>query len=201
MDDTGRTTKVARGIDKYGLEGIGAELEAAWTGEKGNRTSLRDLADEFNQALLEGALQAADGPVIQTDIENGYRILTDESVPQGDRLRKRRELEQRGVDVTAVVDDFVTHQTIHTYLTSERGATLPDDDTDRITQKTQTIDRLRGRLTAVANSTIDALIGTDDITDRPYEVFVDLRVACSACGADYPISELLRQGGCDCPED
>ena len=40
-----RGTKVARLIEKYELSGMGAELEAAWTGESGERTSLRDLAD------------------------------------------------------------------------------------------------------------------------------------------------------------
>lgn len=198
MSDSDRTTKVGRGIDKYSLDGLGAALEAAWTGEDGDRTSLRELADEFNQSVLEAALRQADDPVIRTDVESSYRTLTDESVPRADTLRKRRELDRRGVDVDAVLDDFVTHQTIHTFLTTERDAQLPDDDTDRVARKTKTIERLRGRLAAVTESTIAALTKRGALTDRPYEVFVDVRIACSTCGADYPVTDLLQRGGCDC---
>jgi len=54
---TNMNTKVARVIREYDLDGMGANLEAAWTGEAGERTSLRDLADEFNEAVLEAALR------------------------------------------------------------------------------------------------------------------------------------------------
>ena len=43
---SGKNTKVARVIREYGLDGMGAKLEAEWTGEAGERTSLRDLADK-----------------------------------------------------------------------------------------------------------------------------------------------------------
>ena len=50
----GRGTKVARLIDEYDLSGMGARLEAAWTGASGERTSLRDLADEhYGAPILE----------------------------------------------------------------------------------------------------------------------------------------------------
>ena len=52
-------TKVARVIRAYDLDGMGANLEAAWTGASGERTSLRDLADEFNEAVLRAALGEA----------------------------------------------------------------------------------------------------------------------------------------------
>ena len=48
---SGVNTKVGRVIRAYDLDGMGANLEAAWTGESGERTSLRDLADEVDEAV------------------------------------------------------------------------------------------------------------------------------------------------------
>jgi hypothetical protein len=53
-------SKVARLIEEYELEGLGADLEARWTGDDNERMSLRDLATFFNQQLLRQALIAAD---------------------------------------------------------------------------------------------------------------------------------------------
>lgn len=37
------------------------QLEAAWTTDTGERISLRDLADEFNEEVLRAALKGAGG--------------------------------------------------------------------------------------------------------------------------------------------
>ena len=191
-------SKVARVIDEYDLEGMGERLEASWTGDGGERTSLRDLADEFNRSVLEAAIRDAGGTAVSSDVETTYRLLTDDDVSEADRMRKRRELEQGDVDVSRVCDDFVTHQAVHTYLTKYREAELPDRSADRVQRKIETLERLQGRTSVVAESTIDGLVNTEDISDREYEVFVDIRVVCSECGTGYAIGELIRQGGCDC---
>lgn len=197
-DRSAASSKVARVIDTYGMEGKGDELEAAWTGESGERTSLRDLAEEFNLAVLEAAIREADGSVVSTDVESFYRTLTDDDVSRADEMRKRRELEGKGVDVDAVLDDFVTHQAIHTYLTKYRDAELDDRSENLVERKIDTLERLRGRTSAVSESTIGTLVNAEEITDREYEVFVDVRVVCSDCGTDYAVSDLLERGGCDC---
>lgn len=191
-------TKVARVIDEYDLDGMGERLEARWTGEGGERTSLRDLAGEFNRAVLEATVSDAGGTAISGDIETTYRTLTDDDVPQADRMRKRRELEQDGIDVSALQGNFVTHQAIHTYLTKHREAELPDRSADRVERKVETLERLQGRTSVVAESTLDGLINTGDLTDREYEVFVDVQVVCSECGTGYSVGDLIRQGGCTC---
>ncbi|SEH57582.1 hypothetical protein SAMN05192561_10885 [Halopenitus malekzadehii] len=199
MSETSRpNTKVARVIDEYDLVGKGAELEDAWTGATGERTSLRDLAEEFNRSVLEAALRQAGEAVAETDIDSAYQTLTDDDVPRADEMRKRRDLEDSGVDVDEVLSDFVTHQAIYTYLTEYREAELPDRSENLLERKTETLERLQGRTTAVTESTIETLVSGDKLTDRDYEVFVDVRVVCSDCGTDYTASELLRQGGCDC---
>lgn len=197
-DESRPSSKVARVIEEYELEGYGAELEAAWTGEAGDRTSLRDLADEFNRRVLDAAIRRSGGAPVSTDVESTYRTLTGDDVPQADRMRKRRDLEREGVDVDAVLDDFVTHQAVHTYLTDYREASLPDRSADVLDRKAETLERLQGRTTAVAESTLETLTEADEVTDREYDLFVDVRVVCGDCGTDYPIGDLLRQGGCDC---
>lgn len=197
-DGSRPSSKVARVIEAYGLEGYGAELEAAWTGETGDRTSLRDLADEFNRRVLDAAIREEGGAPVSTEVESTYRTLTNDDVPQADRMRKRRDLERDGVDVDAVLGDFVTHQAIHTFLTDYREASLPDRSDDVLDRKAETLERLQGRTTAVAESTLETLTEADEVTDREYELFVDVRVVCGDCGTDYSIGDLLRQGGCDC---
>ena len=191
-------SKVARVIDEYDLDGMGARLEASWTGDGGERTSLRDLADEFNRSVLEAAIQDSGGTAVSGDVETTYRLLTDDDVSEADRMRKRRELEQDGLDVSRVRNDFVTHQAIHTYLTKYREAELPDRSADRVQRKVETLERLQGRTSVVAESTIEGLVNSEDITDRGYEVFVDIQVVCSECGTGYAIGELIRKGGCSC---
>ncbi|WP_138005290.1 rod-determining factor RdfA [Halalkalirubrum salinum] len=190
-------SKVARVIDRYELDGLGDQLEDEWLGKNGARTSLRDLADRFNRAVLEAAIERAGGSVIDRDIRSTYEILTGDG-SEADRMRKRRELEQLDVDVDAVTKDFTTHQAIHTYLTKYRDATLPDRSEGLVERKRETIERLQGRVSAVSESTIDTLINADKLTDREYETVVDVRVICSACGSDYAIGAFLSQGGCDC---
>lgn len=200
MSDSGSrpNSKVARVIERYGMEGRGDELEAAWTGEYGERTSLRDLAEEFNVDVLAAALRETGGTAIDSDIESTYHTLTDDEVARADRMRKRRELEREGVEVDSVLSDFVTHQAIHTYLTEYRKAELPDTSENLLERKIETIERLQGRTTAVTESSVDSLVNAGEITDRNYEVLVDIRAVCTDCGTDYTLSDLLRDGGCDC---
>lgn len=194
-----RRTKVERVIDDYALEEWGARLEAEWVGDGTERTSLRDLADAFNRAVLRAALRDAGETVIDADVDHLYRTLTDDGVSRSDAVRKRRDLERAGVDVDAVQSDFVTHQAIHTYLTSVRDATLPEEEpTDRLERKRATIERLTGRTQVVTDATLEELITAGRLTDRSYEVFVNVRAVCENCGTDYPVVELLERGGCDC---
>lgn len=193
-----RQTKVERVIEEYDLEDWGTRLEAEWIGEEGERKSLRDLATEFNVAVLRAALRDAGEASISADIESTYETLTDDDVPRADKVRKRRELERAGIEVDAVLDDFVTHQAIHTYLTNVREAELTRDDGDRIERKKDTIQRLAGRTQVVTDSTLEELTRAELLTDRNYEVFVNVRAVCDNCGADYSVGDLIESGGCDC---
>lgn len=199
-EDSRRKTKVERVIETYDLDGFGDQLESEWVGDGTERTSLRDLATEFNIAVLRAALLDAGESTISTDIESTYQTLTDDDIPRSDEIRKRRELERSDVDVDDVMSDFVTHQAIHTYLTNVREAELTQDEGDRIERKKETIQRLASRTQVVTDSTLEELSRAELLTDRNYEVFVNVRVVCDNCGTDYSVEELITQGGCECDQ-
>jgi len=189
-------SKVARVIETYDLDNLGAELEAAWTGAAGDRTSLRDLSDRFNENVLAAALDMVTASQTEQEVQRLYEGLTSDAA--GDTVTARRELERYGIDVDAVTADFVTHQTIYTYLTEVRNATLPADDRDRTEQRIETIEKLQGRLHSVVGSTLTTLANSDELDHDEYEVLMDMQLLCPHCGATTPLKELLRTGGCSC---
>lgn len=193
---SGRRTKVARVIQEYDLDGMGAQLEAEWTGEAGERTSLRDLAGEFNEAVLEAALREAGVSPLDFEVAGAYDALSGGSGPEATRAERR--LEREGINPDALASDFVTHQAIHTYLTKEREASLPEEKGDPVEHKIETIEKLQGRLAAVTESAVTSLASADELREKGFDVLVDVTVVCPACGSDHPVGEVLRQGGCEC---
>ncbi|MDB2283015.1 hypothetical protein PM030_14150 [Halorubrum ezzemoulense] len=196
---SGVSTKVGRVIRAYDLDGMGANLEAAWTGESGERTSLRDLADEFNEAVLRAALGEVGVSSLSVDVSSTYEAIRGDSGSSATRARRR--LEREGVDVDEVTSDFVTHQAIHTYLTQEREASLPDASEDIAKRKVETVEKLQGRMSAVAESALTALANADELDRADYDILIDVRAVCQNCGTDAPVSELIRRGGCGCASD
>jgi hypothetical protein len=189
-------SKVARLIEEYELDGVGTDLEAAWLGEGRERTSLRDLADEFNRALVVAAVRDAGMDVVEGEPANFYRLLTDDDVSAGQRVEARNRLERAGVDVDALEDDFVTYQAVRTFLVENRNAEYdgPRGDADVGTS----IQRLQGRLVAVTESKLEQLQGNGDLAIGTFRTTVDVRVFCEDCSLQYTVGRLLERGGCDC---
>lgn len=204
-DDGGRperehtASKVGRLIVEYDLNGMGAELADAWLGVDGDRTSLRDLAEQFNERLVAAALAEADVDVLEGEAENTYRLLTDDDVSSGVRTRTRRSLEREGVDVERLRRDFVSHQAVHTYLTEFRGVERAEEtDADRAEKAVGTVQRLESRVAAVTEKTARGLRDADNFTLGSFDVLIDVRVFCEDCGTQYDAVELFQGGGCDC---
>jgi len=190
-------SKVERLITEYGLDGAGMELETRWTREE-DRWSLRDLADWFNRQLLEQALTGAGIQPVDGEVSNDYRLLTDDDVSGGDRVQLRRRLDQAGVDVDGLLDDFVTYQAIRSYLTEIRDAsydhgsgTTPESVQDRI-------ESLAGRTERVTESQIAQLRDNGEIEVGDFRLLVDVQLYCRECNEQYDIAELLERGGCGC---
>lgn len=195
----GRRSKVARVLDEYDLKGVGDELERRWTADV-DRSSLRDLASYFNRQLLEHALREADEEPLDGEVENVYRLLTDEEVTNADRTRLRRRLQRNGVDVDALEDDFVTYQAIRTYLQNYRNVEYEADDTEPLERETRHIQQLQGRLVSVAEGKLGQLRSTDELDLGEFSVFADVKVVCEDCNSQFGVGELLERGSCDCTD-
>jgi hypothetical protein len=190
--------KVLRVVEKYGLDDLPAELEAHWTGKATPRRSLRELETMFNRRVLAAAMATAGMSTVDHDIEHTYRSLTDDSVSEGVRTQTRGRLDSGGVDVSSVKRDFVSHQSIHTYLVEERDVTRPDDGVDPIESDVETIQRLNSRTRAVIESAIERHDDADRIDVGAVDLLLDTRVICQDCGADMNVVDLFEAGGCAC---
>lgn len=72
-------SKVKRVIAAYELGDLGQELERAWTGDARERTSLRDLANRFNRAVLTAALEDTAASQTDQEIQRLYADLRSDS--------------------------------------------------------------------------------------------------------------------------
>ncbi len=191
--------KISKIAEKYELENIDDFLIQHWTAEESERKSLRELADMFNQKVLFAA--ATNSKFTNSELEQYYSILADNNAAQSEQVRLRRQLEKEGIDIEEVRSDFVTHQTIYTYLTDVVNAEPPEQLTTTIESKLQTIDKLAGKTAVVGNKSLKELSNVDKITERNYRVVVDVTVICEHCQSSYQFEELLNNGGCDCLVD
>lgn len=195
-----RTGKVERLISEYELIETGDTLIQRWSGDAGERQSLRDLAEQFNRRLLQAAINEAGIRPREYDIAYVYHLLTADNVSSGARTRIRGRLEQDGVDVEQLTSDFVSHLAVRTYL-RHRGATRTEADDDQIAKETQHIQRLRSRVTTVTESKLNQLRTTNRISLGDFRVFTEIQVFCESCETRYDIGELLTQGSCACFTD
>ena len=199
--DTQPSSKVARLLSEYGLEGLGKELEDRWTGDGVERTSLRDLADYFNKRLLEQALIDAGMSALDSDVSTTYRDLTDDDVSTGVRTDTRTRLDSNGIDVDGLESDFVSYQAIRSYLTEYRGAEYRRlSDEEKVEKDIESIQRLMTRTLSVTEERIEKLTRTGRIDADGVEVLLDVQVLCESCGRQYSVSEFLDERGCDCQQ-
>lgn len=196
----GRRSKVARLLEEYDLQGLGAELEQLWTAEE-DRRSLRDLADYFNQQLLAQVLEAETGHLLDGEVENIYRLLTAEEVSSADRTRIRRRLERDGIDADALQKDFVTYQAIRTYLREYRDAEYTPAETDPLERQVTNVQQLRGRMVAVTEGHLEQLRDGGHLTLGEFRTLADIQIICEDCNTQFDVLELLDRGGCDCTDE
>lgn len=196
-DAPGCECKVGRVINRWDLAGMNDELAERWrTGE----ASLRALEREFNVAVLRAAARAAGVTPLEGEAENLYRLLTDDDVTGGMRVRARRRLESEGLDVDRVRSDFVSHQTVHNHLTGCLGVERERQDRDPVATAEDRIRPLQTRLEAVASDALTGLGNDGHMTAGDLDVYVDVAVVCDDCGVRRELGAFLAAGGCDCED-
>ena len=194
-----RKSKVNRVLDDYDLQEIGDQIERRWLGTDGTRYSLRELESWFNRQLLRVAMEDAGMNPLDGEVENLYRLLSDDEVSSGMQTQAHNRLERNGVDVERLENDFVSYQSIRTYLRNYRDVSSPtDEETDRVERETENVQRLKSRFSAVTESKLEGLQKADEIRLGSFRVLADLRVFCETCGSQYAIEEFLERGRCDC---
>jgi hypothetical protein len=193
----GRPSKVARIIEAYDLDGLGAELEAAWTAPEPERRSLRELAREVNRRIVTSVL-AEDGehplPGEVETIANAVSGSEDGATTRDVATR----LEAQGHSMEDLAADFVSYQAVRTYLISERNVEYEASRSDPIESARDRIQGLRGRLRAVTEGQLESLAGRGDIDLGDARVIATVTVYCEDCGRQFDLEELLDRGGCDC---
>jgi len=185
-------------IDKYELDDIGAEMERLWTADRENRKSLRELAAVFNQRLLRTAMATEGLETLDGEVENVYRLLSDNEVREADRMRTRRRLEREGLDIDELTSDFVTYQAIRSYLKDTRGAEYTPNDRDPLEREVENFQKIRGRTVSITEGKLEQLRNSDQFDLGTYRTFVEISVVCEDCGTRYEVAELLDRGGCEC---
>jgi hypothetical protein len=192
-DGRASRSKVDRVIGRYDLTGLGDTLEERWTRETG-RSSLRELAAYFNRRVLRSALEEQGVRPLDSEIENYCQLLTDADAQAGDREQVRRRLQRHGVDVKQLQTDFVSHQTVHTYLRDHRDASRDSERSpaDQRRAVRERINRLRGRTEAVVTESLQGLARNDELSLDKFDTIVDVRVVDTTTGETFDVEQLLN---------
>ncbi|ELZ77959.1 hypothetical protein KU306_02185 [Haloferax larsenii] len=197
----GTGPKIERVAERYGLSGLGDELVAAWLGEGREQRSLRELETDVNKRLIRAALDEAGAHVLDGEVDNFYRLLTDDDVSAGSRTAARNSLRENGVDVEQLEADIISYQSVYNYLKRhrnvERESTEEDDET-ATKSGLDTIRKLRARLRVVTTDVVDRLVDSGAVFIGPFEVDVDIRITCTDCETRLTPTELLTTGHCRC---
>lgn len=198
----GRRTKIERIIDRYQVPDLETALVERWTASGEERDSLRELARYVNVRVLEAALADASVDTLDGEIENYYRLLTDDDVSAGRRTEARARIDQAGVDVDELERDFVSHQAVHTFLTERAGVSYEGASREeRIERTRESLQRLRGRVESVADNNLERLAESGDLDVGDVSILLSMTVVCNDCGGQYDLETLLEGRQCDCPRD
>lgn len=187
--------KVGRVTREYGMPNADSRLVDEW--QRG--TSVRQLARELNEDLIESRLAGASLSNVEWSLSPVYEALHTDELSEAETIEIRRELDRAGVAVEQLSSDLVSHQTVYRHLTGCLDATRSDDRTpdERRESARDTVYALQQRTELVTESTIETLLsaGVADLGDP--EVVVDLQVVCGDCGRSMDFETAITDG-CDC---
>lgn len=193
----GPKKKIVRVTEEYGLEGIGEEMAEKWVDTNSeDRHTLEDLRDLFNKRVLKTAMKQSGAEVVPGEIEYTYEYLFDESVAPSEKEDTRHRLEEKGVDVEKVQNDFIgSPQTIHNYLRQVEQVEL-NPDTDDKTEKEKTLTHIKSlerRYETIVDNILSRLIKKGEISQSEYIIDVDCTVKNVETGEEQYVEDLLEE--------
>jgi len=185
--------KLGRVTQARGLATVDARLRERRAGG----ASLRDLERFVNRALLERALEDASTDAVG-DVDGVYDALVGEDASAGERTEVRARLSRAGVDVEALLGEFVSYQTVRSHLRDCLGVDTGREEPLDPEDATGTIEWARARSEGIVSRTLERLARDDRIAAGDLDVSHVIRVSCTSCGATATVGAFLDQGGCDC---
>jgi hypothetical protein len=191
--------KVSRVAVDEGLVGVHEELRERWSEPDG--PSVRELTDEFNKRVLKSAIRSAGTLPLDGEVDNVYRLLSDDEVADAERVRTRKRLQQSGVDIERVEAELVSHQTMYRHLRDCLGTEYERDTktpSERLAEWSQRLQALNSRTSNVTMQGIEHLDRHGAVEITAPTVTVDITVSCDECGAFFTAEEFLEEGACDC---
>jgi len=192
--------KVGRVVRDSLTPEINEALERRWLGDGEAEKSVRELAEWFNEAVLEARLDRAGVDTLRGEVSTLYSHLSgDEST--GMETQATRQLQRRGLDVDDVTDDFVSHQTMYRHLRNcldlEKDTSLSAGE--RLARDRERVVGFKNRMELIAEDALERLQSSGTIEGGSFDVLVNVRVTCSECGLHCDFGELLEREGCECP--
>lgn len=188
--------------ERYELEDLDEELRQ----RRADGASLRALETVVNKRILEQAIER-NGADLRTPlpddrgVDTVYDILAKETTAADtERVQVQTRLEQAGIDIDAVTDDWVSHVTIKTHLNdclsieTDRETSISEEDA------IDTVEWARARSENVIAETVRRLESAGLVEIGDPTVTVSIRLTCEACGRSYSVQDLLSEGGCACSD-
>lgn len=185
--------KLGRVARSRGLEALDRRL----SDRRADGASLRDLERFVNVELLDRALRDASTDVVG-EVGDVYDVLVGDDGSAGERTELRSRLARGGVDVDALLEAFVSYQTVRSHLgdclgvETGRERTLDPDDARG------TIEWARARSEGIVGRTLDRLARDGGVAAGDLEVSHVIRVSCTRCGVTATVGQFVEGGGCDC---
>lgn len=195
-ETTTECCKVGRDIVKYELGEFNAKLRQ----RRSDGTSLRGLAEFMNIRILEKALSDVQFEVV-SDAETIYQILRGDDVRTSRRVEIRSKLSQRGLNIEAIENDFVSHQTIRDHLKTCLEVDTGQQLHVEFEQERGTIEWARARSEKVIQRSLERLRQAEELDTGPLDITHSIRVVCEDCGESYRLRNLLERGRCECTSD
>lgn len=196
VSEPGCACKVGRGARKHGLDDLDADLERRYVG---GEASLRDLADLVNARIVAAAVEATDADVVG-DPSSIYAAIQGDEVSAERRADVRDQLTYAGVDLGALTEDFVSHQTVRDHLRSCLDVDTSRTGVESLEEARDVVEWARARDEQIVDRTVERVRRLGLLRTGPLEVSHTVRVTCVDCGATYRPSELLERGACECPD-
>jgi hypothetical protein len=182
--------KIVRVMDKYGLDDLGDELADRWTKPQSTRQSCRELAEFFNIRVLDAALREEGILWERSLVEECAGIIKDKN-----KSLTGFDLDSRGVDTDEVGEDMVSYQSIHNYLTDDRGIEY-EREINGIRSRVNSLQQMQARMETIATGIIAQSVAHNQINGIEPNVEITAKCICKACGSRTDMSQYLREEGC-----